>query len=101
MVGWAPCILSYVFPIFILVSYQEIHFLMGGLYMFVMALGFGVPITLVSAISLSVKGEVSQNLIGVGKVVKIVISVLMIAFGVYLIISSIFPKFALSTLLGL
>ena len=99
--GWAPCILSYVFPIFILVSYQEINFLMGGIYLFVMALGFGVPIIMISTISMSLKGEISQNLMGIGKVVRIVFSGLIILFGLYLIISTIFPEYSVSHLLGL
>jgi cytochrome c biogenesis protein CcdA/thiol-disulfide isomerase/thioredoxin len=99
--GWAPCILSYVLPIFLLVTSQEIHFLMGGAYMFTIALGFGLPIILVSSLSITLKGEISQHMIGIGKVVKIIFSIFVMLVGLYLIISNIFPEYSITRLLGL
>jgi cytochrome c-type biogenesis protein len=99
--GWAPCILTYVFPIYIMISTQQMHWLMGGVYMFVMALGFGVPIILVSAMTLSLKAEYGSMLMGIGKVVRIILCSLIIVFGVYLIFSTVFPQYSLSVLLGL
>lgn len=99
--GWAPCVLSYVMPVYIMVMTQEINFLLGGVYLFVMALGFGVPIILISTVSMSVKGELSQNLMGIGKIVKFIFSGFIILFGIYLIITTIFHELALSNLLGI
>ena len=99
--GWAPCILTYVFPIYIMISTQQMHWFMGGVYMFVMALGFGVPIILVSAMTLSLKAEYGSMLMGIGKVVRIVFCSLIIGFGAYLIFSTVFPQYSVSVLLGL
>ena len=43
-IGWAPCALSLMMPVFILTLTQKISIIMGGLLLFVFGLGHGVPI---------------------------------------------------------
>ena len=43
-IGWAPCAISLMMPVFILILAQKIPILTGGLLLFVFGLGHGIPI---------------------------------------------------------
>jgi len=98
--GWAPCVVTYVFPVYLFIMTQGLHFMVGGLYMFVMAMGFGLPIILVSTLSMSLKGEISGNLISIGRIVRIIFSVMIIILGIYFAFTCFFPQYSITSLLG-
>jgi len=100
-IGWAPCLLTYVMPVYLMVMTSEMHFMMGGVYLLVMCAGFAVPIIFISSLSMSVKGEASQNLIQIGKAVRILFSLFIILIGIYFIVTTIFPELSITKIIGI
>ena len=43
-IGWAPCAISLMMPVFVLMLSQKIPILIGGLMLFIFGLGHGIPI---------------------------------------------------------
>jgi len=53
-IGWAPCAMSLMMPVFILMLSQKIPLLIGGLMLFVFGLGHGIPIIPLCAVTSSI-----------------------------------------------
>jgi cytochrome c-type biogenesis protein len=60
-IGWAPCAMSLMMPVFILTLSQKISIIMGGLLLFVFGLGHGVPIIPLCAVTSSVRGKLEMD----------------------------------------
>ena len=60
-IGWAPCALSLMMPVFILTLTQKISILMGGLLLFVFGLGHGVPIIPLCTATSSIRGKLGNK----------------------------------------
>lgn len=69
-VGWAPCAISLVFPVFILVLTQETSLLMGGLLLFVFGIGHGVPIIPLTTFTSGMRAKLGNAYVSAGKVVQ-------------------------------
>jgi cytochrome c-type biogenesis protein len=69
-VGWAPCAISLVFPVFILVLTQETSLLMGGLLLFVFGVGHGVPIIPLTTFTSGMRAKLGNSYVSAGKIVQ-------------------------------
>lgn len=85
-VGWAPCALSLMMPVFILTLSQKISILMGGLLLFVFGLGHGVPIIPLCAVTSSIRGKLGNKYVTVGKWMQRIFGIIIILIGVIMAI---------------
>jgi cytochrome c-type biogenesis protein len=85
-VGWAPCALAFVFPALILVMTQQIPMLVGGLYLFIFSIGYGIPVVALAALTASIKAKAANKAINVGKWIPKIFGVIIITLGVIMII---------------
>jgi len=81
-IGWAPCAMSLMMPVFILTLSQEISILMGGLLLFVFGLGHGIPIIPLCAITSSTRGKLGNKFVTAGKWMQRVFGVIIIIIGI-------------------
>jgi cytochrome c-type biogenesis protein len=84
--GWAPCALAFVIPALVLVMTQGLPVLVGGLYLFVFSLGYGVPIILFATLTTTVKGRLANKFSSVSKWIPKVFGVVIIILGILMII---------------
>jgi len=80
-IGWAPCAMSLMMPVFILTLTQEISIIMGGLLLFVFGLGHGVPIIPLCAVTSSIRGKLGNKYVSAGKWMQRVFGVIIIVIG--------------------
>lgn len=80
-IGWAPCAMSLMMPVFILTLSQKISIFMGGLLLFVFGLGHGVPIIPLCAVTSSVRGKLGNKYVTAGKWMQKVFGVIIIVIG--------------------
>jgi len=85
-IGWAPCALSLMMPIFILTLTQKISIIMGGLLLFVFGLGHGVPIIPLCAATSSIRGKLGNKYVNAGKWMQRIFGIIIIAIGVIMAI---------------
>ena len=83
--GWAPCALAFVFPALILVMTQQVPVLVGGLYLFVFSLGYGVPVITLAALTTKVKAVVAGKAMNVGRWIPKAFGVAIIVIGLLMI----------------
>jgi len=81
-IGWAPCAMSLMMPVFILTLTQKISVIMGGLLLFVFGLGHGVPIIPLCAVTSSVRGKLGNKYVSAGKWMQRVFGVIIIIIGI-------------------
>ena len=81
-VGWAPCALGLMMPVFILILTQDFSLLMGGLLLFVFGLGHGIPIIPLCAVTTTVRGKLGNKYVTAGKWMQRVFGVIIIVIGV-------------------
>jgi len=80
-IGWAPCAMSLMMPVFILTLSQKISIIMGGLLLFVFGLGHGVPIIPLCAVTSSVRGKLGNKYVTAGRWMQRVFGVIIIVIG--------------------
>jgi len=85
-IGWAPCALSLMMPVFILTLTQKISILMGGLLLFVFGLGHGVPIIPLCTVTSSIRGKLGNKYVTAGKWMQRIFGIIIIAIGVIMAI---------------
>ena len=85
-IGWAPCALSLMMPVFILTLTQKISVLMGGLLLFVFGLGHGVPIIPLCAATSSIRGKLGNKYVHAGKWMQRIFGIIIIAIGIIMAI---------------
>ena len=85
-IGWAPCALSLMMPVFILTLTQKISILMGGLLLFVFGLGHGVPIIPLCTATSSIRGKLGNKYVTAGKWMQRIFGIIIIAIGVIMAI---------------
>jgi len=85
-IGWAPCALSLMMPVFILTLTQKISIIMGGLLLFVFGLGHGVPIIPLCAATSSIRGKLGNKYVTAGKWMQRIFGILIIVIGVIMAI---------------
>ena len=81
-IGWAPCALSLVFPVIVLMTTQEVSVLTGGALMFVFGLGHGLVIIPFSAATGEMKGRIGNRFIKAGRWISSGFGFVVIALGV-------------------
>jgi cytochrome c-type biogenesis protein len=81
-VGWAPCALSLVFPVIVLMLTQEYTLLMGARMLFVFGLGHGVVIIPFCAATGEAKEKISRKYAGAGRRIQLVFGLVVIVIGV-------------------
>ncbi len=85
-IGWAPCALSLMMPVFILTLTQKISIVMGGLLLFVFGLGHGVPIIPLCAATSSIRGKLGNKYVSAGKWMQRIFGIIIIAIGIIMAI---------------
>jgi cytochrome c-type biogenesis protein len=85
-IGWAPCALSLMMPVFILTLTQKISIIMGGLLLFVFGLGHGVPIIPLCTVTSSIRGKLGNKYVTAGKWMQRIFGIIIIAIGVIMAI---------------
>jgi len=81
-IGWAPCAISLMMPVFVLILAQKIPILTGGLLLFVFGLGHGIPIIPLCAVTSSVRGKVGNKYVKVGKWMHRIFGIIIIVIGI-------------------
>jgi cytochrome c-type biogenesis protein len=85
-IGWAPCALSLMMPVFILTLTQKISIIMGGLLLFVFGLGHGVPIIPLCTVTSSIRGKLGNRYVTAGKWMQRIFGVIIIVIGIIMAI---------------
>ncbi|HUS99010.1 MAG TPA: cytochrome c biogenesis protein CcdA [Candidatus Thermoplasmatota archaeon] len=85
-IGWAPCALSLLMPVFILTLTQKISIIMGGLLLFVFGLGHGVPIIPLCTATSSIRGKLGNKYVNAGKWMQRIFGIIIIAIGIIMAI---------------
>lgn len=80
-IGWAPCAISLVLPVIILMLTQKVTILMGGLLLFVFGLGHGVPIIPLCTFTRGMRAKLGNKYIAAGKWVEKIFGVAIIIIG--------------------
>jgi cytochrome c-type biogenesis protein len=80
-IGWAPCAISLLMPVFILILAQDIPILTGGLLLFIFGLGHGIPIIPLCAVTSSVRGKVGNKYVNAGKWMQRIFGIIIIVIG--------------------
>lgn len=80
-IGWAPCAISLMMPVFILILAQKIPILTGGLLLFVFGLGHGIPIIPLCAVTSSMRGKIGNKYVAAGKWMQRIFGVIIIVIG--------------------
>ena len=81
-IGWAPCALSLMLPVFVLTLTQKISIMMGGLLLFVFGLGHGVPIIPLCTATSSIRGKLGNKYVTAGKWTQRIFGIIIIVIGV-------------------
>jgi len=81
-IGWAPCAMSLMMPVFILTLSQKISIFMGGLLLFVFGLGHGIPIIPLCAVTSSARGKLGNKYVTAGKWMQKIFGIIIIAIGI-------------------
>ncbi len=85
-IGWAPCAISLMMPVFILTLTQKISIIMGGLLLFVFGLGHGVPIIPLCTVTSSIRGKLGNKYVSAGKWMQRIFGIIIIAIGIIMAI---------------
>ena len=85
-IGWAPCAISLMMPVFILMLSQKIPILLGGLMLFVFGLGHGIPIIPLCAVTRSIRGSLGNKYVKAGKWMQRIFGLIIILIGIIMAI---------------
>jgi cytochrome c-type biogenesis protein len=81
-IGWAPCAISLMMPVFILMLSQKIPILIGGFMLFVFGLGHGIPIIPLCAVTSSIRGKLGNKYVKAGKWMQWIFGIIIISIGI-------------------
>jgi cytochrome c-type biogenesis protein len=81
-IGWAPCAISLMMPVFVLILAQKIPILTGGLLLFVFGIGHGIPIIPLCAVTSNVRGKMGNKYVKAGKWMHRIFGMLIIIIGI-------------------
>jgi len=85
-IGWAPCAVSLIFPVFILVLTQKTGLLMGGMLLFVFGIGHGIPIIPLTTLTRGLRAKIGNAYVAAGKIVEKVFAGVIIVIAVIFIL---------------
>jgi len=81
-IGWAPCAMSLMMPVFILTLSQKISLLTSGLLLFVFGLGHGIPIIPLCAVTSGLRGKLGNKYVSAGRWMQKIFGVIIIIIGI-------------------
>ncbi len=81
-IGWAPCAISLVFPVMVLMLAQDISILTGGMMMGAFGLGHGLVIIPFTVASSELKGKLGNRYINAGRWIQPLFGLAIIAIGI-------------------
>lgn len=81
-IGWAPCAISLMMPVFVLILAQKIPILTGGLLLFVFGLGHGIPIIPLCSVTSSIRGKIGNKYVTAGKWMQRIFGIIIIIIGI-------------------
>jgi cytochrome c-type biogenesis protein len=81
-VGWAPCAITLVFPVVVLMLTQSFSLLTGGMLMFVFGLGHGIVIIPFCVATGETKGRIGNKFVSASKWIQMVFGVAIIVVGI-------------------
>ncbi|MCK5398014.1 MAG: cytochrome c biogenesis protein CcdA [Thermoplasmata archaeon] len=81
-VGWAPCAISLVFPVIVMMLTQDFTLLTGGIMMAAFGLGHGLIIVPICTATGDVKGRLGNKLVKAGKWVQPGFGIVIVILGV-------------------
>jgi cytochrome c-type biogenesis protein len=84
--GWAPCAMSLVMPVAILVMSQDISIWKGGFLLFLFGLGHGVPVILLSGLSGKMRANLTRKFTKKGEYITKGFGILIIILGLLFIL---------------
>ncbi len=84
--GWAPCAMSLIMPVAILVMSQEISVLKGGFLLFLFGLGHGIPVIPLAALSGKMRANMTKKFTKKGEYITKGFGVLIIILGLLFIL---------------
>jgi cytochrome c-type biogenesis protein len=82
--AWAPCSISLIFPVIIMVMAQAATPLYGGTLLFTFGLGHGVPIILISMVFVGVREVISRKFILASMWVRKIFGIILIGLSVWM-----------------
>ena len=85
-IGWAPCAMTLMMPVFVITLTQKISVLMGGLLLFVFGLGHGVPIIPLCTVASGIRGKLGNKYVTAGKWMQRIFGIIIITIGVIMAI---------------
>jgi len=80
-IGWAPCAMFLMMPVFVLTLTQEISVLMGATLLFVFGLGHGVPIIPLCTVTSSMRGKLGNKYVAAGRWTQKIFGVIILIIG--------------------
>ena len=81
-IGWAPCAMTLMMPVFVITLTQKISILMGGLLLFIFGLGHGIPIIPLCTVASSVRGKLGNKYVSAGKWMQRIFGIIITVIGI-------------------
>ncbi len=81
-VGWAPCAITLVFPVVVMMLTQSYSLLMGGMLMFVFGMGHGIVIIPFCVATGETKGRIGNKFISVSRWIQLIFGMAIIGIGI-------------------
>ncbi len=81
-IGWAPCAISLVFPVIVMMLTQDFTLLTGGIMMAAFGLGHGLIIVPICTATGDVKGRMGNKLVKAGKWVQPGFGIVIVVLGI-------------------
>lgn len=85
-IGWAPCAVSLVMPVFILLLAQKTSLLMGGFLLFIFGIGHGVPIIPLTTATKGMRAKIGNAYVKAGKIIEKVFALAILAIAIIFIL---------------
>ncbi|MCK5562175.1 MAG: cytochrome c biogenesis protein [Thermoplasmata archaeon] len=85
-IGWAPCAISLVLPVLILMLTQKVTIFMGGLLLFIFGIGHGVPIIPLCTFTRGMRANLGNKYVTAGKWVEKIFGIAIIIIGIILML---------------
>jgi len=86
-IAWAPCALSLIFPVILLLMTQKVTVLTGGLLLFVFGLGHGIPFVPLATVTSAARARFTEKMVKTGNLLIKVFGMIIIVLGVLMILN--------------
>jgi len=86
-VAWAPCAISLIFPVILILMTQKVTVLTGGLLLFLFGLGHGIPFVPLASATSAVRARFTEKMVKTGNVMIKIFGAIIIIVGVLMILN--------------